>query len=81
MPPLASAEKRAEPPRQLQGDEENVRKSRSEYKPEAFRMTETDGVSINRYEPNACRLARKLNVNTDLKQILLKALVQTKKAL
>ncbi len=52
----------AEPPRQLQGDEENVRKSRSEYKPEAFRMTETDGVSINRYEPNACRLARELNV-------------------
>ena len=73
--------KRAEPPRQLQGDEENVRKSHSEYKPEAFRKAETDGVSINRYEPNACRLARKLNVNTDLKQILLKALVQTKKAL
>ncbi len=59
---MASAEKRAEPPRQLQGDEENVRKSRSEYKPEAFRMTETDGVSINRYKPNACRLARELNV-------------------
>ena len=80
MPPLPRREKRAEPPRQLQGDEENVRKSRSEYKPEAFRMTEPDGVSINRYEPNACRLAREL-CNTDLKQTLLKALVQTKKAL
>lgn len=81
MPPLPRRKKRAEPPRQLQGDEENVRKSRSEYKPEAFRMTETDGVSINRYEPNACRLARELKCNKNLKQTLLKALVQTKKAL
>ena len=62
LPPLPRRKKRAEPPRQLQGDEENVRKSRSEYKPEAFRKAETDGVSINRYEPNACRSARELNV-------------------